>query len=123
MAVLALGTLAACTSNDPGDPPTSSPHTASATPTLTPTPPPTPTPEAATPPERPDMSTVDAEAAKDLAVYFLRLYPYVYATGDVTEWKAVSHPECIFCSASSPTWRRWSPLGSTGKAGSPRSRP
>ena len=92
-------TLTACaTPADPADPPTTTPPT-SAAPSPTQTPTPTPTPDAATPPERPDMSTVDAETAEAVAVYFLELYPYVYATGDLTEWRALSHPECIFCAS------------------------
>ena len=43
------------------------------------------------------MSQVDTETAEAVAVYFLQLYPYVYATGDLAEWRALSHPECIFC--------------------------
>jgi hypothetical protein len=70
------------------------------TPTAAPTPTPEPDPDEATvPPERPDLSQVDAETAQALAVYFLQLYPYVYATGDLTDWRALSHPECIFCAS------------------------
>jgi hypothetical protein len=65
-------------------------------PTATPSPSPTPDP-ATVPPERPDLSRVDAATAEALAVYFLELYPYVYATGDLTEWRALSHPDCKFC--------------------------
>lgn len=57
----------------------------------------TPTPDAATPPERPDMSQVNAATAEAVAVYFVELYPYVFATGDLTDWTALSHPECVYC--------------------------
>ena len=90
--------LGACATDpaDPADPPTTTPVTTAApSPTQTPTP--TPTPDAATPPERPDMSTVDAETAEAVAVYFLELYPYIFATGDIAEWDALSHPDCIYC--------------------------
>ena len=45
------------------------------------------------------MDEVSAAGAEAVAVYFLQLYPYVYATGDLTEWRALSHPECIFCAS------------------------
>lgn len=93
---LVAGLAAGCT-GDPADPPTTTPGTPTASPSPSPTP--TPTPDAATPPERPDMSTVDAATAEAVAVYFLELYPYVYATGDLTEWRALSHPECVFCAS------------------------
>ena len=89
--------LAGC-SEEPSTPPTTPPATTTA-PSPTPTPTPTPTPDAATPPQRPDMSTVDAETAEAVATYFLQLYPYVYATGDLAEWRELSHPECIFCAS------------------------
>ena len=57
---------------------------------------PTPWPE----PTRPAaMERDDIEGAKAAAEYFLALYPYVYATGDLEEWREMSHPECAFCSA------------------------
>ena len=90
--------LAACTSEAETPPPTT-PSVTSAVPSPSQTPSPTPTPDAATPPERPDMSVVDAATAEAVAKYFLELYPYVYATGDLAEWRALSHPECIFCAS------------------------
>ena len=60
---------------------------------------PTPTPDAATPPERPDMSAFDTETAEAVALYFLQLFPYVYATGDLVDWNLLSHPECIHCAS------------------------
>ena len=89
--------LAGC-SGEPSTPPTTPPATTAA-PSPTPTPTPTPTPDAATPPQRPDLTTVDAATAEAVAVYFLQLYPYVYANGDLTAWRELSHPECIFCAS------------------------
>jgi len=43
------------------------------------------------------MDQVNAAGAEAVAAYFLNLYPYVYATNDLTEWKALSHAECVFC--------------------------
>jgi hypothetical protein len=62
--------------------------------------------EEATASERPEvekpmppdaMRRDDVAGAEAAAQYFLQLYPYVYATGDVAEWKAMSHPDCVFC--------------------------
>ena len=89
--------LAACTGEAQDPPTTTAATTAAPSPSETPTA--TPTPDAATPPERPDMSAVDAATAEVVARYFLELYPYVYATGDLTEWRALSHPDCIFCAS------------------------
>ncbi|MDO4242732.1 MAG: DUF6318 family protein [Actinomyces sp.] len=33
------------------------------------------------------------------AIYFMSLYPYVYATGDLTDWEAMSDDACIFCNS------------------------
>jgi len=45
------------------------------------------------------MDEVSAAGAEAAAVYFLQLYAYVYATNDLTEWRALSHRECIFCAS------------------------
>ena len=37
--------------------------------------------------------------ASQVAAYFLNLYPYAYATGDLTAWKEISGDECIFCNS------------------------
>ncbi len=61
---------------------------------------PAPSPTRSAPPERPAaMDRDDLEGAKAAAQYFLELYPYAYNTGDLTEWTAMSHPECIFCAS------------------------
>lgn len=98
MAVLSVCGLAACTGGDSAAPPTT-PDTTSAAPSPSETPSPTPTPDAATPPERPDMSTFDTQTAEAVALYFLQLFPYVYATGDLSDWNFLSHPECIHCTS------------------------
>ena len=95
-AVLAVMLASGCT-GQAGDPPTTEPPSPSVTPSPTPTP--TPTPEAAIAPERPDMSQVDDATAEAITRYYLELYPYVYATGDLTDYRSLSHPECIFCTS------------------------
>ncbi len=64
-------------------PTTSSSHTR-------PSPSPSPTRPAA-------ADRTDIEGAIAAAQHFLELYPYAYNTGDLDTWKAMSHPECIFC--------------------------
>ncbi|WP_182112669.1 DUF6318 family protein [Actinotalea sp. JY-7876] len=94
--VCAVGGLAGCTrdSVEPTPVPTvSSNPTATATPTPTPT-----TPPEAIAPERPAaMDEVSVAGAEAAAEYFLQLYPYVYATGDLSKWNDLSDPECVFC--------------------------
>ena len=89
--------LAGC-SGEPSTPPTTPPAT-TADPSPTPTPTPTPTPDAATPPQRPDMSTVDADTAEAVATYFVALFPYAFASGDLADWDALSHPACVYCAS------------------------
>lgn len=49
-------------------------------------------------PEKPAaMSENTPEGAVAAAEYFISLYPYVYATGDLTEWDAMSEDSCVFC--------------------------
>ena len=95
---LVVGVVAGCSGS--GAKPGPSASTASSAPTASPTPTPTasPTPDASVKLVRPAaMDQVNAAGAEAVAVYFLNLYPYVYATNDLTEWKALSHPECVFC--------------------------
>ena len=95
-AVILVGAVAGCTPG-PTTPPSPTPSVV-ASPLPTPTP--TPTPDAAVKPERPAaMDEVSAAGAEAAAVYFLQLYPYVYATGDLEEWRELSHPECVFCAS------------------------
>jgi hypothetical protein len=91
------GGLAGCTDYpEPSHLPT---PTEAVTLSPTPTPTATPTPDSASvPPERPSaMDVADSAGAEAVAVYFLELYAYVYATNDLAEWRDLSHPECIFC--------------------------
>ena len=49
-------------------------------------------------PERPaGMDQDTPEGAIATAQYFLALYPYMHATGDLSDWQAMSTPECGFC--------------------------
>ncbi|WP_236755734.1 DUF6318 family protein [Actinomyces radicidentis] len=49
-------------------------------------------------PEKPArMGENSPEGAVAAAEYFVSLYPYVYATGDLTEWDAMSEDGCVFC--------------------------
>lgn len=45
------------------------------------------------------MSGADEAGAEATARYFLDLYAYVYATGDLDAWRELSHPECVFCAS------------------------
>jgi len=47
------------------------------------------------------MDDASVEGAIAAATYFISLYPYVYNTGDLAEWEALSHPECVFCASVS----------------------
>src|SRR5665648_491210 len=99
--VAGLGAGVAGCSGDPG-PTTTTTVTVTVTeePSPSTTPTPTPTPDASVKPERPAaMDVADSAGAEAAAVYFLQLFPYVFATNDLTEWRPLSHPECIFCAA------------------------
>lgn len=45
------------------------------------------------------MDEHSSYGASQTAAYFLSLYPYVYATGDLTTWKDMSQDTCIFCNS------------------------
>jgi hypothetical protein len=47
------------------------------------------------------MSRTDTEGATAAAIYFIALYPYVYGSGDLADWKAMSGPNCRFCASVS----------------------
>ncbi|CAM5784772.1 DUF6318 family protein [Cellulomonas persica] len=107
---LAALTLAACTSPSP-DPSASAAtsHSVSVTqsPPSTSIPaPPTPsaTPatdaqDATTPPARPEAldGPASEENAKAVGRYFMSLFPYAVATGDLEAWDALSGPSCKYC--------------------------
>ena len=53
-------------------------------------------------PDKPaQMSENSPEGAVAAAEYFISLYPYVYATGDLTEWDATCEPTSKLCSSVS----------------------
>ena len=53
-------------------------------------------------PERPaEMDEESVDGAIAAAKYFMELYPYIYATGDLTEWDALSDEGCRFCDTAS----------------------
>ena len=56
-----------------------------------------------------------------VAEYFVLLYPYVYATGDLAEWNALSDPDCKFCASVVDNARAMSPTVTTAKAATSRS--
>jgi hypothetical protein len=67
-------------------------------------------------PERPvAMDRLDADGAVAAARYFVSLYPYVYATGDLAQWKAMSDPACIFCGSVINNVEKMKALGHTSK--------
>ncbi|WP_423462806.1 DUF6318 family protein [Promicromonospora sp. MS192] len=69
-------------------------------------------------PERPAaMERDDAEGAAAAAEYFIELYPYVMATGDVEEFEALSHRACSYCRGTleNSAWLR--DTGSTFQGG------
>ena len=51
-------------------------------------------------PERPaGMDENTPEGAIATGEYFLSLYPYMHATGDLSDWQAMSTPDCGFCNS------------------------
>lgn len=44
------------------------------------------------------MDEFSTEGAVLSADYFLSLFPYVYATGDLADWESLSEDGCVFCS-------------------------
>lgn len=97
VAGLVAGGLAGCTGGKREPSWTPTPWT----PEETVEPSPTPTPDPATiRPARPEaMAHWDSTGAEAAAVYFLELYAFVYATNDLAEWAALSHPDCEFCAS------------------------
>jgi hypothetical protein len=88
--------LASCTTTATVDraPAPTSTQTPIPTSTPSPTPPLTSTPL----PTRPvAMDAVTADGAIAAVTYFLDMVPYALSSGDVTQLKELSHPECIFC--------------------------
>src|SRR5699024_1566611 len=84
--------VGACSSAEPA-PASSTPSSAAPTPEQ-----PSETATTVPHPQRPEaMERDDVEGAIAAAEYFLSLYEYVYASGDLTEWRKMSQDSCIFC--------------------------
>ena len=105
----ALSLVAGCDGSAPAaDPTTPLPvATVSRTPEPSPTPAPTKTPsadefDATVPPTRPRAldGPPSEENAKEVAIYFMSLSPYVFATGDFQEWNALSGESCKYCAST-----------------------
>lgn len=102
-AVLGVLAVSACDpGEDPTDPPTTSAEsTTSGEPTTSESP-----SEVATPPEveaptpAPEASVDDHVGAIYAARYFLDLYTYMRATGDTSQFEAMSRDGCKFCASS-----------------------
>ncbi|MFC7404123.1 DUF6318 family protein [Georgenia alba] len=95
-AALVVAGLAACDGAS-GEPTETPSETESATQTGSPTPEETPSaPESPTPDSRIEVEDVGGAIAA--AEYFLELYTYSRATGDLSAWREMSDPECNFCS-------------------------
>jgi hypothetical protein len=92
---VAVGLLLAACTGAPSEAPTPSRSA-----TVSPSPEPSATPTTTAEPERPAaMDDAGVDGAVAAATYFLSLFPYVYESGDLTAWKAMSHPECVFCAS------------------------
>jgi hypothetical protein len=95
----ALLLLAGCTVGTPTAPETTPPPPVVSTPSPTPTQTETPAVDVTVKPERPaamdEPPTVEGAVA--VAEYFQLLFPYAFATGDLADWAALSHPECLYC--------------------------
>jgi hypothetical protein len=111
-AALAFGLLSGCSFGDaePSAISTTAGPTVAASPT--PTPAATPSSTATPKPERPAaMDTVNLDGAIATATYFLESQPYVANTGDLAEWRAMSHSDCVFCSGVTKEVMRMFALG------------
>ncbi|MBO1752457.1 hypothetical protein J4G33_11660 [Actinotalea sp. BY-33] len=92
-AALALALVVGCTPEEPTAPPTTAAPT-----TAAPTPSPEPSEPVAEAPTRPEaMDSSDEAGAVAAAEYFMELFAYVLATGDTTDWNAVTVESCILC--------------------------
>lgn len=99
--VTALLLLGACTGGTPEATESSTPPVA-VTPSAAPTPTETSVVDVTVKPDRPaaldEPPSVDGAVA--VAKYFVLLFPYINATGDLVEWNSLSDPDCIFCADS-----------------------
>lgn len=91
----------ACGGPDPTDPVPAPTESATVDTTPTTESPSSPGPEPWPEPVRPEaMDRDDADGAQATAEYFMALYGYIFATGDLTEWTEMSHADCIFCAGA-----------------------
>lgn len=101
------GVVAGCSPNATARDDSTARPSVSVSPSPTPTSTPTSTPTVdgvladGVKPDRPaaldEPPTVDGAVA--VLTYFLKLYPYAQNTGDLADIRALSHPECIFCTS------------------------
>jgi hypothetical protein len=109
---MAVGLLGGCSfgGTDPAAASTSTGPaiTAPPTPRAAASPSPTATPKPARPAA---MDTVNLDGAIATATYFLKSQPYVANTGDLVEWRALSHADCVFCSGVTNEVTRMFALG------------
>lgn len=103
----ALALVAGCDGSAPAAAPTTPLPVATVSRTPDPSPTPTTTSDVAefdvtVPPARPAGldGPPSEETAKDVATYFVLLSPYVFATGDFSEWKALSGKSCKYCAST-----------------------
>lgn len=107
--VLPLGVLlvalvfGGCTAESSPAPPRPDPNTAVDV-APTPTPSPEGTSGAPVPPAEAPSPTV--ESAEQTATYFLRLYPYAYVSGDLSDWDRLASPNCQYCARTRDDVRR-----------------
>ncbi|MDM7831274.1 DUF6318 family protein [Cellulomonas edaphi] len=108
-ALVLAGTLAACSPDDaPVAQPTGSPSQVSAAPTVTPVPSASampsvePVADVTVAPERPAALDEKPSRTGSVAVgsYFMQLFPYASATGDLDLWNSLSDEACEFCAST-----------------------
>lgn len=114
---LLVGLLATgCTRAAPTEPTPEAPSAVTRTPSSTATP--SPTVDVSVPPARPEaMATPSADGAAAAASYFISLYPYVYLTGDTSEWTQMSAQSCEFCTRTLDGARRVHDAGNSVSGG------
>jgi hypothetical protein len=126
IAVVALfGLVTACTPGAAPDPAVKASSSPSSTPAALSTQRSTPTAtasaiaDAATLPQRPKELDAKPSPAAAIAVarYFIQLYPYTYATGDLAAWNALSHRQCKFCRSTHDNVRNAVGKGNHGTGG------
>ncbi|MBE6482678.1 MAG: hypothetical protein E7Z94_09985 [Actinomyces ruminicola] len=103
LATLALA--AGCATSNTATTTTAPAASATATPTASPTPTLSPEDAAARAtalamePPQPYTPEFTPDGAAEAATYFIELYPYVYATGDLDTWQNMSEDDCEFCNS------------------------